>query len=149
MQHPKHVCALKVLAIDDNAGILFCLRQALSLKKYEVRTWESFEGVEAVQSLSPDLIFLDISLAGKDGREIAQVLKGDLRTKHIPIVIVTAYPDADELAKTAGADGFLSKPFELTELWKTAQKYALHSDRAVVPVKDADISVSLSSPKYG
>ena len=47
-----------------------------------------------------------------------------LNPKDIPIVILTAYPNADELAKEAGAEDFLSKPFELVELWKTAAKYA-------------------------
>ncbi len=133
MQLSKHSRIAKVLAIDDNAGILFCLRQALTIKGYEVRTTESFEGIEAVQGFSPDLIFLDISLAGKDGREIARELKGDVRTRHIPIVIVTAYPDADELAKAAGADGYLSKPFELIELWKTAAKHLKGASSANEP----------------
>ncbi|MDO8624308.1 MAG: response regulator [bacterium] len=113
----------KVLVIDDNSGILFVLQKALKLKEYEVHVSETFAGIDAVENLAPDLIFLDISLVGVDGREVAQELKGNDRTRHIPIVILTAYPNADELAKEAGADGYLSKPFELRELWEMTAKY--------------------------
>ncbi len=113
----------KVLVIDDNTGILFVMQQALGLKKYDVHISETFRGIEAVEKFAPDLIYLDISLVGQDGREVAQELKKDGRTKHIPIIILTAYPNADELAKQAGADGFLPKPFELEHLWSMTAQY--------------------------
>ena len=119
----------KVLVIDDNAGILFVMRKALELKGYEVHTSDAFTGVDAVEKIAPNLMYLDISLVGKDGREVAQELKGDARTKHIPIVILTAYPNADELAREAGADDYLSKPFELAELWKMTAKYTAGSEK--------------------
>jgi CheY-like chemotaxis protein len=114
----------RILVIDDNAGILFSLQQALEVQGHEVHTAEYFDSVASVAELSPDLIYLDISLVGQDGREIAQELKHDARTKHIPIIILTAYPNADELTKQAGADDHLPKPFELTHLWKMTDKYA-------------------------
>jgi two-component system response regulator VicR len=113
----------KVLIIDDNKGILFAMQKALDLKDYDVHISETFVGVCGVEKVAPDLIYLDISLVGKGGREVAQELKGDERTKDIPIVILTAYPNADELAKEARADDYLSKPFELTDLWKMTAKY--------------------------
>ncbi len=113
----------KVLIIDDNSGILFAVKQALELKEYDVYTSEVFAGVAAVESIDPDLMYLDVSLVGKDGREVAQELKRDKRTNHIPIVMLTAYPNADELAKEAGANNFLSKPFELADLWSMTARY--------------------------
>lgn len=114
----------RVLVIDDNTGILFAMQQALGLKEYEVHISEKFLGVASVEKIAPDLIYLDISLVGQDGREIARELKGDERTKNIPIIILTAYPNAAELAKEAGANDFLPKPFELEDLWKMTEKYA-------------------------
>ena len=113
----------KILVIDDNSGILYAVQKALELKEYDVQVSETFGGVETVHKCAPDLIYLDISLVGKDGREITRELKGDVRTKHIPIIILTAYPNASELAKDAGADDFLSKPFELVDLWKLTEKH--------------------------
>lgn len=132
----------KVLVIDDNKGILFCVQQALTLKGYDVVTSETFEGVESVERIAPNLMYLDVSLVGKDGREVARELKADARTKHICIIILTAYPNADELAKEAGADDFLPKPFDLGDLWSKTEKYAriTHTssqtqDVAIVPSK--------------
>ncbi len=113
----------KVLIIDDNTGILFVLQEALTLRGYDVFVSETFAGVDSIEKSAPDLIYLDISLVGKDGREVAQELKNSKGTKNIPIIIVTAYPNADELAKAAGADDYLTKPFELEHLWKMTAKY--------------------------
>ena len=117
----------RVLVIDDNAGILFAMQQALELKDYDVHITETFAGIDAVKKIAPDLIYLDISLVGQDGREIAQELKRDPWTKKIPIIILTAYPSAGGLAKEAGADGFLPKPFELENLWKMTETYTSKS----------------------
>ena len=113
----------KVLVIDDNPGILFAMQEALRLKDYDVHISEMFAGVEKIEKSAPDLIYLDISLVGQDGREVTKELKGDGRTKNIPIIILTAYPNANELTKEAGADDYLSKPFELENLWKMTAKY--------------------------
>jgi CheY-like chemotaxis protein len=114
----------RILVIDDNAGILFALRQALEVQGHEVHTAECFAGVASVDALAPDLIYLDISLVGQDGREISRELKSDARTKNIPIIILTAYPNAGGLTKEAGADDHLPKPFELTHLWEMTARYA-------------------------
>ncbi len=119
----QNIIKKKILVIDDNVGILFVMQKALQLKGYEVYISETFNGVEAMEKMAPDALYLDISLVGMDGREVAQELKADARTKSIPIIIVTAYPNARELAKEAGADDFLSKPFELAELWKMTARY--------------------------
>ncbi len=111
------------MIIDDSAGILFVMQQALEMKDYAVVTSDTFLGADVVEAEAPHLIFLDISLLGADGREVAQTLKGDPRTAHIPIVILTAHPHADALAEEAGADDYLPKPFELANLWKVAAKY--------------------------
>ncbi len=114
----------RILVIDDNTGILFAMQQALGLKDYDVHISEKFTGVDSVAKIAPNLIYLDISLVGQDGREISRELKNNKKTKNIPIIILTAYPNAAELAKEAGANDFLPKPFELDDLWKMTAKYA-------------------------
>jgi len=113
----------KIMIIDDNEGILFAVKNALVFKGYEVYTAETFEGVSAVVTVAPDLLYLDVSLVGKDGRLVARELKGNIQTKFIPIVMLTAYPNASELAKEAGAEDFLAKPFELEHLWNMTEKH--------------------------
>jgi DNA-binding response OmpR family regulator len=122
----------KVLVIDDNAGILFVMQQALQLKDYDVYIFETFSGVGVIEKSAPHLIYLDISLIGKDGREVSRELKNNARTKNIPIIILTAYPNADELTKEAGADDYLPKPFELAHLWEMTEKYTSGSRKGLV-----------------
>ena len=113
----------KILVIDDNSGILFAMQQALQMKDYDVRTAESFTGVAAVEKTAPDLIYLDVSLLGQDGRKVSRELKGSDGTKNIPIIMLTAHPNADELAQQAGADSYLPKPFDLVHLWEKTAEY--------------------------
>jgi CheY-like chemotaxis protein len=115
----------KVLIIDDNPGILFALQKALEFDGYDVEATAIFEGTSGVSKSAPDIIFLDIFLASQDGREITRELKSHKGTKHIPIVILSAYPGIDKLAEEAGADDYLAKPFELTTLFALAKKYTV------------------------
>jgi CheY-like chemotaxis protein len=113
----------KVLIIDDNSGILFALREALELDGYTVFSTAVFESAEHVSQSAPDLIFLDIFLSNQDGRQITRDLKTHQGTKHIPIIILSAYPGIDALAKEAGADDYLAKPFDLADLFAMTKKY--------------------------
>ncbi len=113
----------KILIIDDNSGILFAMQQALELKDYDVHISESFRGVASIEQDMPDLIYLDVSLVGKDGREVSRELKRNERTKNIPVIMLTAHTNAEELAREAGANSYLPKPFELTHLWEKTAEY--------------------------
>ena len=113
----------KIFVIEDNSGILFALKEALLLEGYDVETYSVFVGVNVLSQNPPDLIFLDVFLAAQDGREITRELKADARTKHIPVVLLSAYPGIEELASEAGADGYLAKPFHLEDFLSFAKKY--------------------------
>ncbi len=67
----------------------------------------------------PDLILLDMLLGGQDGREIVRTLKSDPKTQTIPIVMISAHPTAAHEARVSGADGFMSKPFDLDAVLET------------------------------
>ncbi len=113
----------KILVIDDNISILFIMREALELQTYEVHTSESFTGLELIERVAPNMIFLDILLAAQDGRDVSKTIKAASHLAHIPIVILTANTNARNLAHEAEADDYMSKPFELSTLWDMAKKY--------------------------
>jgi|SRR3989344_7382018 len=113
----------KILIIEDNPGILFAMEQAFSMSGYDVETATNFKGALHVSKTPPDLIFLDVFLESQDGRVITKELKAHKGTKNIPVVILSAYPGIAELAKEAGADNSLAKPFELSELLAITKKY--------------------------
>ena len=69
------------------------------------------------------LIFLDVLLSGQDGRIIAQYLKEHSKTKHIPIVMMSAHPDVSKTIAESKADDFLPKPFEITDLLECVKKH--------------------------
>ena len=76
------------------------------------------EALAIVAQQPPDLILLDVMMPGMDGYQVAAMIKGNLATKHIPIIMVSGLHDsgAKMLAKSAGADDFLSRPVDRAEL---------------------------------
>lgn len=114
--------AAHILVVDDDPAILDALRLLLESEGYAVQITDKADYAESLRDTNgglPDLIVLDILLSGRDGRTICQALKGRTDTRHIPIVMVSAYPDAGSSAKEVGADAFLAKPFTVDELLDT------------------------------
>ena len=66
-----------------------------------------------MQGKLPDLLLLDIWMAGMNGGEICAHLKGEKTTRHLPIILFSANKDTETIAKTVGADGFILKPFDM------------------------------------
>lgn len=114
----------KILICDDDQGITEVIQVILEENGYEVRTLLGGKGIEKkVQEFQPHLIFLDIWMPGIDGKEVTKLMKQAASTKHIPIIIISALNDAEKISKEIGADGYLSKPFDLTQLLDLVKKY--------------------------
>ncbi len=62
-------------------------------------------------------------MSGIDGREVCSKIKSNPKTRHIPIVMFSANKDTREIANECGADDFIAKPFEISDLIKMARKY--------------------------
>jgi len=106
-----------ILVVEDNADLRGHLKA--TLRGY--RTIEADNGVrgyEAAVEYVPDLIISDVMMPEKDGFELCRDLKLDPRTSHIPVILLTARADRDSKIEglETGADDYLSKPFEGTEL---------------------------------
>jgi len=103
----------RVLVIDDILPNVKLLEAKLNGEYFEVITaMNGPDGIKKAETLSPDIILLDVMMPGMDGFEVCRHLKNNPVTAHIPIVMVTALTDATErvLGLEAGADDFLSKP---------------------------------------
>lgn len=103
-----------ILTVDDERDILELLEYNLSRDGYRVLTAESGESaLEIVRKSMPDLILLDLMLPGMNGLEICRAIKENARTKHIPIVMLTAKgEEADIVAGLElGAEDYITKPF--------------------------------------
>jgi two-component system alkaline phosphatase synthesis response regulator PhoP len=79
---------------------------------------EGPELIQACKDAQPDVVMVDIMLPGMDGLEILRVLRSEVATKHVPVIMLSAKgTEADKVeALDAGADDYLAKPFGLTEL---------------------------------
>lgn len=107
----------KLLVVDDEPDILEFLQVILEEEGYAVVTSDKGEYLEQLHNGGlPDLILLDVLLSGKDGREIVKHLKSQEETKHIPVIMFSAHPSAEETARQAGAEDFLAKPFDIDVL---------------------------------
>lgn len=111
--------APKILAVDDNEINLKVVKATLTQGGNEVTTVTSgIEALDVIEELKPDLIILDISMPVMDGYEVCRRMKSNPQTSSIPIIMLTAYNALEDKIKgfEAGADDYLTKPFQPAEL---------------------------------
>lgn len=114
----------KILIADDEPAILEVITFMLEDAGYDVATTANGETEKFAHTYKPDVILLDIWMAGIDGRTICRNLKNQKATKHIPIIMVSANKDTEKITKAIGADDFLDKPFEMKDLLEKVAKHA-------------------------
>ena len=113
---------LNILVIDDRQNNLIAISALLKNLLPEISVITSQSGADGISKAienQPDVILLDIKMPVMDGFEACSILKNDIRTKHIPVIILTAIRTNLESRIKAlenGADVFLTKPIEETEL---------------------------------
>jgi DNA-binding response OmpR family regulator len=108
-----------ILIVDDEPTNVDMISQELEEEGYKLLT--AYDGEEAlikVQEHQPDLILLDVMMPKVDGFTVCRILKGSGKTVLIPIILLTALRDHENRVRgiDAGADDFISKPFEGDEL---------------------------------
>jgi DNA-binding response OmpR family regulator len=108
----------KILIMDDDPTIADLLREALADEGYETHmTTQSLRFYDAVTEVRPDLILLDLMMQYLDGRDELQLMK--MNAFNIPVIVVTAFLDADKEAeefRAAGVVHIVYKPFDLDQL---------------------------------
>jgi len=105
----------RLLVVDDLEPNVRLLRAKLEAEYFEVITATSGrEALEMAHSEQPDLILLDVMMPGLDGFETCRRLKDDPKTRHIPVVMVTALDQQEDRVRglNSGADDFLTKPID-------------------------------------
>ena len=111
----------KILVIDDDPISLKLIFSILSINFREhqiIRSRSAIRGIEIAKRELPDTILLDILMPEMDGFEVCSILKNNESTKHIPILMVSVKGEVDYRIKglNAGADAFISKPYDRAEL---------------------------------
>jgi signal transduction histidine kinase len=109
----------RILIVDDDPGVRGVLRELLAFEGYQVAAaGDGLEALEKAAGLVPDLILLDVMMPGMDGFEVCRRLRAHPLLGQVPVVMLTALDDSDSRLRgiEAGADDFVSKPFEYVEL---------------------------------
>ena len=111
--------AALILIVDDNPQNIQFLGKLLIDKGYEIGVaLDGDSALEFVRERLPDLILLDVMMPRRDGYSVCKELKSDIRTRHIPIIFLTANNDQADVAKgfDLGATDYVTKPFIPAEL---------------------------------
>lgn len=115
----KQLVQHAVLIVDDTLESLRVLSTILQTHGYRVRT--AINGTMALQTIHvapPDIILLDIRLPDRDGYEVCTLLKNDKKTRHIPVIFISALDDTLDKARAFAAGGidYITKPFQTEEV---------------------------------
>ena len=119
----KLLMGKKILVADDDPAIVDCLQIILEDANYIVETSSNGDTIPKVKLFKPDLILLDVWMSGEDGRNICRYLKSQEKTKHIPIIMISATSYIEESTRKAGAEDFIPKPFQMDELLERVERY--------------------------
>jgi DNA-binding response OmpR family regulator len=113
----------KILIADDDPAILDVLTLYLEDMGYKVEATQDGETLHTFENGLPDILVLDIWMSGWHGRDICRYLKSQAETCKLPILLVSANRETESIARAAGADDFLAKPFDLEKLLEKIERY--------------------------
>lgn len=137
---PDTISELKILIVEDNMEIArFITENLKGMTCFVAHNGKS--GYEMAQELLPDMIVSDIMMPVMDGMEMSRLLKQNISTATIPIILVTAKGDkrTESQAYGLGVDAFISKPFDLKQLETRIQQIVRSKSLLVRKIKQADI----------
>jgi DNA-binding response OmpR family regulator len=108
----------RILIVDDDLDLLTVVKSLLRKKGFEVFAYSDWDSAwKDIPLYEPQLILLDVFLTGIDGLDACKKLKSSPFTRHIPIIVFSSYPNIAETAiYEFGADDFIAKPFEVSEI---------------------------------
>ena len=124
---------IEILLVEDNAGDVRLVKEALEENKFLNNLHVARDGVEAMaflhkegkyaNAVRPDLILLDLNLPKKDGREVLAEVKVDEDLKRIPVVIMTISKAEEDILKTYNlhANCYITKPIDLDQFIKVVK----------------------------
>jgi len=118
-----------IMVIEDDTDIRETITYALKEEGYEVIASEDARILKNLLNHNPDLILLDNWLSDwksdAAGHQLSAQIKSDPATSHIPVIIISAVSNIEEIAASGKADSYLRKPFDLNDLLGVVAKYII------------------------
>lgn len=117
-----------LLLVEDNEELLYLMERILSRHYHVLIAKDGLEALDIIKDNEIDIIISDVMMPEMDGLELCRTLKSNLETSHIPIILLTAKNTAEDRIEcyNAGADGYISKPFELKILEARINNFIMH-----------------------
>jgi two-component system cell cycle response regulator DivK len=119
--HPK-----RILIVEDNKTDVRLLKDILETRGYNIlQTRDGLEAIDLAVVNLPDLILMDIQLPGMSGLEVTRLLRGDERSRRIPIIAVTAFAMGwhEREALDSGCDAYIAKPISIFGFLRTVESF--------------------------
>lgn len=137
-----------ILIIEDNVDVVDYLKACLEDQFQLSVAFNGRIGIEKALEEIPDLIVSDVMMPEKDGYEVCDSLKNDIRTSHIPIILLTAKADISSKISglRRGADAYLAKPFVKEELIVRLEQLIERQERMI---RHFSTQAPLSSKTFG
>ena len=108
--------AKKIYLLEDDPGIRDLVGYLLKANGYDVSMFETVQAFHnGLETSSPNLFILDISLPDGNGLDVSKKLAADKQLQKIPIMLMSANHAVEKQAAAAGASAFVSKPFDIKE----------------------------------
>jgi DNA-binding response OmpR family regulator len=120
------VAKKRILIVEDEESLLKLESILLTSRGYDVKgVTDGQAALDAVASLKPDLVLLDIMLPVIDGFEVCRRIKSSEATRHIPVIMLTAKKSREDMARgeEVGADWYITKPFKSAMVIETIQRF--------------------------
>lgn len=136
-----------ILVIDDDPDILEAMHWFLEDEGIGISVAATMAQVQASLAADPlpGVVLLDLYLADCDGTEICAVIRGSERTRHLPVILMSAHPSGPNVAERCGATAFIAKPFDLDEMLAMIQRCRSAALEDATPAEPAR-TVSAAAP---
>ena len=115
----------KILVVEDEETLLKLQSILLTIRGYNVEgVMDGQAALEAVATMKPDLIMLDIMLPKIDGFEVCRQVKANEESRHIPVIMLTAKNSREDfvMGEQAGADLYITKPYKSSMVIESIQR---------------------------
>ena len=123
MKRQRRRTGHRVLIVDDEEGFRDGVADLLGMEGYEVSVArDAVEAVRVLPEFRPEVILLDLRMPHLDGEGFLRGMGGLPASKRVPVVLISAKEDLQQIALRTGAAGYLSKPFEAPQLLSLLEK---------------------------
>jgi DNA-binding NtrC family response regulator len=115
-----------ILIYDDDLEILTVCKAILGYENYRVETLANCDNIiNDIKKIQPDIILMDLWIPKIGGENAIKLMHENEETKHIPVILFSANDEIEKISKRIDANGFLKKPFDISEFKKTIESNIL------------------------